>query len=349
MGQAVPLRVGHAGDVRVVQMREHSQQRRTAEHHAALLDRVVGATRRLQSLDPDEVLEAVVGTVASLGLTWAAIAELDQRAGTFRVVRGRGLPAELESASHEIEGALTELLATGRTITSTTAESEAAGAWQAVEGFVVAPIHVRGEVVAILGGATLDEDPVPPSVAEAVELLASLAGRALELAAAFEQERESVRHVGGLVMEACDRLERLTRTHDVAFTIDEGCVAIADPQLLERVVDNLIINAVTHTPASTAVQVQVARAASRVEVEVADDGPGIPPEELQHLTDRFFRGGDPDTRPTRGLGLGLALVRDIIEQHGSQLDIESEVGGGARFSFRLPAADVPASNEQLVG
>ncbi|MDX1658576.1 MAG: ATP-binding protein [Nitriliruptorales bacterium] len=406
------------------QMRQHERHRQSAERHADILDQVVAATRRLQSLDTAQVLDAVVDTVASLGLPWAGIAELDQNRGTFEVVHGRGLPAELLDRRHDIEGTLREVVREGRAVAAGRGRVDSA-AWSEVEGFVVAPIHVRGEVAAVLGGARLDGESVEPAVVEAVELLAGLAGRALELASVYAKERETVErlerldtlkrdfvsnvshelrtpltvmmgvgellrgrwtelddrtrqdlidrqmaHIGslnrtieslldfsrleagtlepsvksvdvaGLVRDACDRLADVLESHRLEVDLDGRAMALADPDLLERVVDNLLVNAVTHTPRGTRVSVSVADAGEEVVVGVADDGPGVPAEELSNLTDRFFRGGDPDRRSTRGLGLGLTLVHEILIQHGSRLQIESEPGEGARFWFALPADEL---------
>ena len=74
-------------------------------------------------------------------------------------------------------------------------------------------------------------------------------------------------------------------------------------------------------------------------VAVADDGPGIPSADLKHLGERFFRGGDRGARGERGSGLGLAFAREVLELHGEELEIESEVGQGSTFAFRLPLVE----------
>src|SRR6184192_1473140 len=71
-------------------------------------------------------------------------------------------------------------------------------------------------------------------------------------------------------------------------------------------------------------------------ISVSDNGPGMSAEEVQHLGERFFRGGDPNTRTTRGTGLGLALVCEILKLHDSRLEIRSKTGVGSTFAFRLP-------------
>jgi signal transduction histidine kinase len=120
----------------------------------------------------------------------------------------------------------------------------------------------------------------------------------------------------------------------VAMDIRPGIRASADPTLLERVVGHLLQNAVRHTPPGTPIRVETRVDGGAAVVSVIDRGQGITPEELPHLTERFFRGGDINTRP-RGLGLGLALVSEMVATMGSRLEIDSAPGWGSRFGFRL--------------
>lgn len=146
-----------------------------------------------------------------------------------------------------------------------------------------------------------------------------------------------------LVALVTERLSSLLLGHEV--TVDVGPVpdVCADPFLLERVVENLLSNAAKHTPPGTQVTV-TARAiptAGEVEVAVADDGPGIAAADLPHLGSLFYRGRAPAGRTTHGLGLGLALVGEVLRLHGSRLEIASEPGQGTRCGFRLRAAESP--------
>ncbi len=141
-----------------------------------------------------------------------------------------------------------------------------------------------------------------------------------------------------LVDEVVGRLTPLTEQHDVAVApgpLAGRGEAFADPLLIERVVENLVVNACRHTPPGTAVRVLVLHDGPNAVVEIADNGPGIPPEEVERLGERFFRGGDPNTRSTRGLGLGLAFCREVLAMHDSALEIDSVVGEGTRFRFAL--------------
>jgi RNA polymerase sigma-70 factor, ECF subfamily len=115
------------------------------------------------------------------------------------------------------------------------------------------------------------------------------------------------------------------------------------------VVENLLTNAAKYTPAGSNVRVFAMGEGRDALVAVEDDGPGIPPDELSHIGERFFRGGDPNTRSTRGTGLGLALVSEILDLHGTFLEVESKPGMGSRFSFQLPRGRGTAINSSIRG
>jgi signal transduction histidine kinase len=115
---------------------------------------------------------------------------------------------------------------------------------------------------------------------------------------------------------------------------DSGVVVAADPTRLEQVAANLIDNAVKYTPAGGRVEVRVRRAGHEAALDVSDSGQGIPASELPRIWDRLFRGDQ--SRAARGLGLGLSLVKAIVEAHGGTVAAASEVGKGSTFSVRLP-------------
>ena len=139
-----------------------------------------------------------------------------------------------------------------------------------------------------------------------------------------------------LLPTVVDRLGTLLRDHDVELEVQPNVHILADPGLVERVIENLLSNAAKYTPPGSRVTVSAHEGgADDVIVAVGDDGPGIPDAELARIGERFFRGGDLHTRTTRGTGLGLAVVSEILELHGSRLEVESRVGLGSRFSFRL--------------
>ncbi len=109
-----------------------------------------------------------------------------------------------------------------------------------------------------------------------------------------------------------------------------------DIAMMERVLENLIENAIHHTPSGGRVEVKLIRHKSGIEVQVCDTGPGIAAEELPLVFDRFYRSGLHDTSHREGAGLGLAIARRIVELHGGTLGVRSRVGEGTTFSFHPP-------------
>jgi CheY-like chemotaxis protein len=114
---------------------------------------------------------------------------------------------------------------------------------------------------------------------------------------------------------------------------------MGDPARLQQVVWNLLTNAVKFTPRGGRVQVRLERVNSQVEIAVADTGAGIPPEFLPHVFERFRQADQKTTRHHGGLGLGLAIVRHLVELHGGTISAESGgAGHGATFTVSLPVA-----------
>jgi signal transduction histidine kinase len=106
---------------------------------------------------------------------------------------------------------------------------------------------------------------------------------------------------------------------------------------LERVVQNLVSNAVKFTPAGGKVAVSVASRRDRVVLECIDDGLGISPEDQEGLFTEFFRGTNPETLQVPGTGLGLSIAQRVVTRHGGRIDVESELGRGTSITLLLPA------------
>jgi signal transduction histidine kinase len=113
--------------------------------------------------------------------------------------------------------------------------------------------------------------------------------------------------------------------------------AHGDPEKLQRVLFNLIQNAIRHTPADGSVVVRARPAGDAVEIEVADSGDGIAAGERERVFEPFFRGGAQAARPGNGAGLGLAISRAIVEAHGGRIWLE-DAPRGTRVHFSVPAA-----------
>jgi two-component system phosphate regulon sensor histidine kinase PhoR len=151
-----------------------------------------------------------------------------------------------------------------------------------------------------------------------------------------------------LVRQVANGLQMLARDRGIAVTIDapEPVVARGDRDELVRVSENLIENALKYGGSGGRVEVAVMRAplgdAFEARISVRDFGPGIAPEHLPRLTERFYRVDVGQSRAEGGTGLGLALVKHIVNRHRGRLLIESRPGEGATFTVVLPRVAAPA-------
>lgn len=117
----------------------------------------------------------------------------------------------------------------------------------------------------------------------------------------------------------------------------ETSFVYADIGLIERVLENLIDNALRFTPEGGSITVRLMPARDSIEVQVEDTGKGIPDEELPYIFDRFYRVNKSRDDDGAGTGLGLAIARRIVELHGSTIEVESKINRGSIFRFSLPA------------
>lgn len=140
--------------------------------------------------------------------------------------------------------------------------------------------------------------------------------------------------LSGLVAGVLERMRPMFDGREVTTDLEDEALATVDPRLIEHVIENLVGNAVKHTPDGIPVGVAVRHAGGGVAVEVSDEGPGIPPDELPRLTERYFRGAAASS--TTGTGVGLNFVAQILDAHGSRLEITSRPG---RTVFRFVLGD----------
>ena len=129
--------------------------------------------------------------------------------------------------------------------------------------------------------------------------------------------------------------EHLYNTH-----IDEHVLVQGSETEIKSVCTNLLYNAVQHTPAGTEVQVKWIQTGTGAQLVVSDDGQGIPPQHLLHITERFYRVDSEHSRESGGTGLGLSIVKHIVNRHRGQFDITSEPGQGTEFSIRFPTEQI---------
>lgn len=124
--------------------------------------------------------------------------------------------------------------------------------------------------------------------------------------------------------------------HQISFMVDPALQVYGSEEQLRSAMSNLVYNAVNHTPEGTHIQVKWEKVAHGARFSVQDNGPGISPEHLPRLTERFYRVDKARSRQTGGSGLGLAIVKHALTHHDARLSIESVPGKGSCFSFELP-------------
>jgi signal transduction histidine kinase len=206
---------------------------------------------------------------------------------------------------------------------------------------------LRSQIEALQDGV---EEPGPRALGSLHEetlrlarLVADLETLASAEAAGFSLERrpaplrplleDAVREFAGPFDAADVRLE--PRLDDVTADVD--------PVRIRQVVSNLLSNALKFTPPGGIVRIELGREGGEAVLRVRDSGPGIPPDELPHVFDRFFRGRGARGR---GSGIGLTVARELVLAHGGGIVVESEPGRGTTFTVRLPLA--PSAPDPVV-
>jgi signal transduction histidine kinase len=155
----------------------------------------------------------------------------------------------------------------------------------------------------------------------------------------MEQQCVELARVVGAVVDEMRPAAQEKRVMLRAAVDPAAGVVMGDPARLHQALVNLVGNAVKFTPAEGGVEVRVHRDESQIELMVSDTGQGIAPDFLPHVFDRFRQEDTSTTRQHGGLGLGLAIVRHVVEAHGGAVHAESRgPGRGARFTIRLPVS-----------
>lgn len=142
-----------------------------------------------------------------------------------------------------------------------------------------------------------------------------------------------------VVRDTVARMEPVARERQVVISVDTPTSPVAATICEDRLVEalcNLIDNAAKYSPPGGEVQVSLSVSDGNAHISVSDQGPGIPPEDLPHIFERFYRGDKSRSGRKPGAGLGLSIARFIVEKHGGTLDVESRVGHGSTFTITLP-------------
>jgi len=155
--------------------------------------------------------------------------------------------------------------------------------------------------------------------------------------------------LGELVQDVVQKFRLLSESKRVTLqaNLGEGLPFVsADIGLIERVLENLIENGLRYAPPGGRVMVVLSLVDEKIVIRVTDTGCGIPPEDLPHIFDRYYRGGKKQQAGDTGAGLGLAITKRILDLHGSSIVVQSVVNSGTTFSFSLPT--VQTSVERII-
>lgn len=151
--------------------------------------------------------------------------------------------------------------------------------------------------------------------------------------------------LGPVVEEALDSVRMPADSKGIELVAGgaEGVTVLGDEGLLGTALRNLVANAVAYSPKNTRVAVSVGLSGSSVDVSVADQGIGIPQQDLERIFERFYRVDAARSRATGGTGLGLAIVKHIMTHHRGEVTVWSKEGSGSTFTLRLPRPESPGS------
>ena len=168
---------------------------------------------------------------------------------------------------------------------------------------------------------------------------ARLDGRSLELAAAPID-------LVPLLQGAVEAVQTMSDRHMIELVVRHPVpLAMADSPKIRIAMDNLLRNAINYSPSGGTVVVEVGAEGHEVVISVSDHGVGIPADQLERVFDRFTRLESRDTATVRGYGLGLYIVKGMVERHGGRVWVESRVGEGSRFSLAVPCAEAACDRQ----
>jgi signal transduction histidine kinase len=219
------------------------------------------------------------------------------------------------NASHELKTPASAIQLLAEAADTAAQDGDSAQALEFVRQIESEAHRLSRLVVDLLSLSRLESAPAPGSVTDARAAISN----------AIAGHRAAAKAAG------------LTLSCDDAAVSGEDVYVAADPTDVAVALDNALANAIAYTETGT-VSVTLCTGRGGVVIEVADTGPGIPPQHLSRIFERFYRVDGARTRASGGTGLGLSLVRNAVERAGGTVEIASEVGSGTTLTVRLPRA-----------
>ena len=335
----------------------------SGDRHAVIafsLDNLNSTVTRL------ELADALAGTIAiaalaaiGLPLVRASLAPLSRIEATAAAIAGGDLSRRIDHPSRGTEvGRLADALDTMLGRIEAAYQARAEGEARALESgdrmrqFVADASHeLRTPLTSVRGlaefGLQQGDTASPDELQRLMTLIrheASRMGRLVDdllMLARLDTDRPlDRRHVdlASIAAQAVQAARVVNPDRPITLLADDPVIVYADTERLRQVIDNLIANAVQHTPPRSPVIVSVAGTSGIGEIIVADTGPGMTAEQAAHVFERFYRTDDARTRARGGTGLGLSIAASLAAAHGGDITLDTRPGEGAAFHVRLPLA-----------
>lgn len=309
----------------------------------------------VQTMVQGVVLTSVLAVIAATGISWWLIRRglqpVDRMVDTAASIAAGDLGARMNASQPGTELARLETALNDMMTHIQTADDARAAGESRLRRFVADAAHeLRTPLTSLRGYAELYRQGALPDTGAVTNAMGRIESEGARMArlvddllllARMDQDRGIERKPVDLVTLARDAVTDfrvVAVNHPATFTASGPVVAIGDRMRLRQVIDNLLSNTRTHTPAGTAVSVSVRREASWAVITVSDTGPGVSAEDQEHIFERFWRADPARTRSKGGSGLGLAIVASLVEAHDGNIILESPVGKGATFTVRIPLA-----------
>ena len=294
--------------------------------------------------------------VASLGVGWVVAGRVLRPIGRITSV-ARDIQATDMSRRIELPGPDDELKQLADTFDAMLARLDAAFAAQ--RQFTADASHelrnplaiIRTNVDVVLSDPNADPDDLRQTIVVVKRASDRMARLVDDLLALARRQEPTLEHepvdLGVAVTEASDDFVVPAAARGIVLdrAIAPGVTVTGDRDALKRAVANLLENAVRLAPEGSRIRLATGSEGDRAWIAVADEGPGISPEDQAHVFDRFWRADRGRARADGGTGLGLAIVRQIVESHGGQVRLQSKVGLGSSFVIWLPVIPAPTTPE----